>query len=1054
MPASSAGTGRVYTLPPSQPFLRILAGTLVDGTLIPGFRPLDDPLLLSKVTLYLPTRRAARLLPDIFQELFEGRPVLLPAIRSIGDADEDRQLIGDPTDMEPLAPAMPLLERHLSMARLVMAWKGVLRREVLQLKSEEPLGVPASATDAAWLAGDLLALMDEIETEEADWTGLDGLVPEEHARYWQITLDFLKIVREAWPAVLAERGMNDPKLRRSLLIRKEAALLKANPPDGPVIVAGTTGSVPATAALLKTVSDLPNGVVVLPGLDQYLDEKSWQLIASRPVPVRQLALPFEERRTGIPGHPQYGLMQLLGNLGFQRADVAALHKPPSKALADRERLVSQAMRPAETSDQWKGFLAGFDERRRFAALENVGVVVASNEAEEALAVAIALREALEKGQTAALVSPDRLLARRVAGELARWNIEVDDSAGRPLDQTPPAVLALLSARLALCGCDPLDLLSVLKHPLARLGLSVKDIRSSARALERGVLRGPRAGGGTDGLKEAVEASMQAVQTVSGRLPRWKKIHSEDWQAVASLVDRLSDALEPLETLGNAGEPVPVVELAQAHAEVLYRLGRDETESDGDLFRAEAGEALALFFSGLLNAGSSGFAVPPDEWPSVCAAFMSTVSVRRRLPGDPRVQILGPMEARLQSPDLMILGGLNEGVWPQRTRNDPWLNRSMKRDLGLDPPERRIGAAAHDFTQGLGAKRVLLTRAARTDGAPAIASRWLQRLQTVAGPATAAEMERRGKRYVMWARGLDQSGANVSPAARPNPKPPVCVRPKSLSVTEIERLVRDPYAIFARHILEFHPVDPIGGQPGAADKGTIIHDALAAFLDGWTGAFDETAVARLIEVGAQHFAPLEAFPGVKALWWPRFERIARGFVAFEAERNARIKHRHLEISGGVELALPGLEFRLKGRADRIDELTDGTIAVIDYKTGQVPSAKQVEALLAPQMPLEAAMIRRLGFQNVPANCPVSELLYVQLKGGAEPVGAFLRNPNAMDLESLADEAWKRLEQLVAHYGQEDNGYLSRARVMMEGRVDGDYDHLARVQEWSFGAEGEE
>ncbi|MEP4034592.1 PD-(D/E)XK nuclease family protein, partial [Roseibium polysiphoniae] len=290
--------------------------------------------------------------------------------------------------------------------------------------------------------------------------------------------------------------------------------------------------------------------------------------------------------------------------------------------------------------------------------------------------------------------------------------------------------------------------------------------------------------------------------------------------------------------------------------------------------------------------------------------------------------------------------------------------------------------------------------------------------------------------------------------RPEPKPPVPARPRSLSITEIERLVRDPYSIFARHVLDLQPVDPIGGVPGAADKGNIIHDALAEFLEGWTGPYDDAAVVQLIEVGEKHFASLDAFPAVRALWWPRFKRIARGFVAFEAARAEKVEKRFLEISGGVELVLPGLEFRLKGRADRIDQMTDGTIAVIDYKTGQVPSLKQVEALLAPQMPLEAAMIKRLGFQDVPATLPVSDLLYVQLKGGSEPVIPQPRNPKDTDLGDLAENAWQRLEQLIAHYGDADNGYLSRARVMMEGRTDGPYDHLARVQEWSVGGEGEE
>jgi ATP-dependent helicase/nuclease subunit B len=1035
------GPPTIYTIPPSVPFLRRLVESLADGTLIQGFRPLDDPLLLANTTVYLPTRRAARLLPDIFQEVFGGRAVLLPDIRPLGDVEEDQQALQGEFDGEALPPAMPLLERHLAMTRLVLAWKGALRREVLNLRSDEPLGLPASSADAAWLAGDLLSLMDEIETEEADWSELATLVPDDYARYWQITLDFLKIVQEAWPAYLAEQGMMDPKARRSALIRREADRLAACPPKGPVIVAGTTGSVPATAALLKTVSRLGSGVIVLPGLDRHMDEVSWQALGARGADGEPVT---------APGHPQYGLKKLLEVLGVARADVQVLGSAQKEHLVDREIIVSQAMRPADTSETWAGFLKEFGTERRSQALWDIGVITARNEADEALSVAVALREALERGENAALVSPDRMLTRRVASELARWQIQVDDSAGRPLDQTPPAILAAIAAKLAFNGCEPVDLLSLLKHPLARLGLPVKDIRSAARALERGVLRGPRTRPGTDGLKAAVEASREAAE--AGRPPpRWKKIHEPDWEAIADLVDRLENALEPLERLADTRDAFGVSDLARAHADVLSRIAVDENGSDAELYAGETGEALALLFTGLLEASNSGLELVPAEWPSVFAALMSGTAVRRRLPGDPRIQILGPMEARLQAPDLVILGGLNEGVWPQRTRNDPWLNRPMKRDLGLDPPERRIGASAHDFVQGLGAKRVLLSRSARADGAPTVASRWLQRLMTLAGPDAARDMEGKGAHYTRLAGMLDRPAGPVRSAVRPEPRPPLAARPKTLSVTEIERLVRDPYAIYARHVLDLQRVDPIGGEPDAAEKGTIIHDALARFLAEWADPYDEQAVERLVEIGAELFRPLDAFPAIRALWWPRFERVADGFVAFEAKRAPLVEKRFLEISGGTELALPGVEFRLRGRADRIDLMHDGTIAVLDYKTGQVPSIKQVESLLAPQMPLEAAMVKRLGFRDVPGDRPISELLYLQLKGGSDPVISAPRMPKEKETADLVEEAWTRLEELIAHYAKESTGYLSRARVFMERQVDGPYDHLARVQEWSVGSE---
>ncbi|MEP4064808.1 MAG: double-strand break repair protein AddB, partial [Nitratireductor sp.] len=502
-------------------------------------------------------------------------------------------------------------------------------------------------------------------------------MPEDHARYWQITLDFLQIVRDAWPAHLRELGQMDPKARRSALIRREAQRLRRAPLRGPVIVAGVTGSVPATAELLKVVAGLPGGAIVLPGLDRFMDDRSWTVLGQRGEAASRRPTAIRSGADTLPSHPQYSLKQLLERLGAARSDVRQLGPDPDPALLLREELVSEALRPAETSDGWTGFLAGRPEADRAAALEKVAILTARNEADEALSVAIALREAIEQDKTAALVSPDRMLTRRVAAELARWNIQVDDSAGRPLDQTAPAILAILAAKLALNGCDPIDLLALLKHPLTRLGMPVKDVRAAARALERGVVRGPRARPGTTGLKLAVQASRDDAG--KAHTPRWKKIHEADWDVVAGLVDRLAAALAPLEELVAVGAPVDVIELARRHVEVIEAVAVDEAGSVAELFAAEAGEALAQFLTGLLEAGSSGLEIPPGEWPSVLPALMSGQAVRRRLPGDTRVQILGPMEARLQSFDIMILGGLNEGVWPQRTRNDPWLNRPMKRD---------------------------------------------------------------------------------------------------------------------------------------------------------------------------------------------------------------------------------------------------------------------------------------------------------------------------------------------------------------------------------------
>jgi ATP-dependent helicase/nuclease subunit B len=1037
---------RLFTLPPSVPFLPRLVDALLDGELIPGFSPREDPLALASVTIYVPTRRAARGLPALFQRKLGARAALLPRIRPLGDVDEDVLALTPAPAVDGLPPALADMERRMAMTRLVYAWEGAIRREILDLPPSAVLKAPASAADAAWLATALVALMDEVETEEVDWSGLLGLVPEDHARYWQITLDFLKIAVEHWPAYLAERGAMDPKARRSTLIRREAGRLAAMPPEGPVIVAGTTGSIPATAELLSVVAGLPQGAIVLPGLDTELSRRARDVILGRGE---------EAAASGAPSHPQHGMLRLVDALGACPSRIRVLSagedEPQDREALDlRDRLVNHALCPAEVTDGWPAVMAAFPEEARQKAFERVALVAARNEADEALAIALALREAIEQGRTAALVTPDRTLARRVIGELARWQIVADDSAGRPLDQTAPGVLARLAAGLALEGLDPVALLALLKHPLARLGLPAKEIRSASRALERAVLRGPRPRGGSEGLRQAVSAARElALSENPGHMPRWKDIHADDWDAVTDLVDRLCAALEPLENLAGEQAAVDVSRLVAAHERVLAAIACDETGDASELWAGEAGEGLAGAFAEMLAARPAGLAVPPRDWPAVFLALVSGINVRRSLPGDPRIAILGPMEARLQAFDRVVLGGLNEGTWPQSTRNDPWLSRPMKYGIGLDPPERRIGGAAHDFAQGLGAAEVILSRAERADGAPTVPSRWLLRLTTLLGPQVTDSMRARGERLRSLAAGLDLTHAPV-PASRPEPVPPVIARPARISVTEVETLIRDPYAVYARRVLALDPVDPIGGDPGAAEKGTIIHDCLAAFLAG-DPPLDETALPRLLAIGREKFASLEAFPEVRAVWWLRFQRIAEAFIAHERERSGRVARRYLEIAGRLEVDLtPGRIVTLSGRADRIDLMRDGTLAILDYKTGQMPSGKQVSSLLAPQLPLEAAMVTEGAFADVDPKAPVEELLYLRLSGGREPLELGPRGPGKdRTMAEFVAEALARTRALLATYENPSRGYLSRARVMSEGEMKGPYDHLARVAEWALG-----
>jgi ATP-dependent helicase/nuclease subunit B len=1026
----------VFTIPAGAPFLDTLAAAVLDGRLIAGFSA-DDPFALADVTLYLPTRRAARALRESFLTRF-GRPLLLPRIHTLGDIDED-ELVPDADDPH-LPPAASATDRQLVLTRLVLSWSGALVRAAADLPNEE-LVVPASPADAARLAAALGRLIDQVGTEPEAWAGLFSGIPADLARYWEITLTFLEIATDVWPAWLAGRGLLDPGARRDLLIRGESERLMRHGSPAPVIAAGSTGSVPATAALLTAIAQLPNGAVVLPGLDLALDDESWAEIG-----------PGERAPVGA-SHPQYGLKKLLEALGAGRKEVQPIGDA-SITQQLRGRFVSESMRPAGTTERWSGQPALSDSEKA-QALEAIGMIEAGSEREEALAVATILRGAIETpGHVAALVTPDRALARRVAVELRRWDITVDDSAGRPLMKSPAGVLARLVAETALGGARADTLLALAKHPLAAFGLRRADARRAARALERAILRGPRLRPGLGPLRHAVaQTKARLGQAQAEGEPREnrtnasRRLSAEKWTDAENLAERIHDALRLLEALAERGGAVPLSEIVVAHLAAIDAVTRSEGRS-ASAAAGEDAETLAQAFEELQASAEVGPAIEPQDYPELFAALIERAVVRRRGGLDSRIYIWGALEARLQSVDVIVLGGLNEGTWPTQTRLDPMLSRPMRAALALEPPERRIGLAAHDFSQALGHPVIWLTRAARQDNDPKVASRWLQRLTAYAGKELAAAMRDRGNAMLALSRRLDVPLAIDKPQ-RPQPSPPLERRPPRLSVTRIETLIRDPYAIYAQYVLDLQPFEALGKLPDAADRGSLVHDILEKFIaERPRGPFDRDAEARLLAIGREAFGKHSDFPEVIALWWPRFEKIARWFIRIEAQRTD-VLERHVEANGRWEVTP---DFTLSVRADRIDRLADGGLAIIDYKTGTPPAIDEVLAL-APQLPLEGLMARRGGFDGIDPGEP-SKLIYYRLSGrndGGEYHDRSERQAKGkktgVTLPQALASAERKLIDLVSHFADPSAKYQSR-KIPKRGRVFvGDYDHLARVAEWT-------
>jgi ATP-dependent helicase/nuclease subunit B len=669
-----------------------------------------------------------------------------------------------------------------------------------------------------------------------------------------------------------------------------------------------------------------------------------------------------------------------------------------------------------------------------------------------------MREARHLNKSAALVTPDRALARRVIAALGRWNLEFDDSGGDALMDTSAGIFARLAAETVANQLEPPTLLALLKHPLCRLGGAPGAFRDAVEVLELALLRGTRPQAGSAGLARDLDRFRAELGKLRNKQPsslhgseQRVRLRDQELDRASQLIAALQAALAPLESL-TPSKPYDFAELAERHRDAVMALSRDEHDV-ALAFEGPQGSALASAFDDLLGAQTqSGLMVELDDYPEVFQTAFGDRIVRRPESASAQLHIYGQLEARLTQSKRVILGGLVEGVWPPAPRIDPWLSRPMRHQLGLDLPERRIGLSAHDFAQLLGAEDVILSHAAKVGGAPAVASRFLHRLEAVAGQDRWKAAKAAGEKYAGFAAELDRPD-KVEPISQPAPKPPRITRPLRLSVTAIEDWLRDPYTIYAKFILKLAPLDPVDMPLSAADRGSAIHDALGEFTQTFSTTLPDNPAHALRAIGEKYFAPLMERPEARALWWPRFQRIANWFADWEIGRRGNISAIEAETRGEIAIPLDNERiFHLSARADRIERRHDGTFAVLDYKTGQPPTGKQVRMGLSPQLTLEAAILREGGFKDIPADSSVSELVYVRLSGNNPPGEQRLlelkinKSDQPQPPDVAADEARRKLETLIRAFEDEAQAYTSLNLSMWSNRY-GTYDDLARIKEWS-------
>jgi len=1000
----------LFSIAPHAKFLATLTDRVMDGTLLGGWDR-TQPFWLSDVTIVVPTRRARLALADAFATHPDNRG-LLPDIRTFGGEIEDEEPFLPPFDVTPPLPSASPLERRLVLSRLVAAWADTP-------DGRRAFSTPPTAAEILSMSESLGALIDDLLTEERKADDIRAIVPEisgDLGAYWQQTLTFLGIALDYWPTYLDANGRADSMALRGIRLDRQALAAPALWGERPVIAAGSTGSIPATARLLKAIAGLPRGAVVLPGLDCTMSEADHAALL--------------DIGNNPHGHPQYGLARLLRLLDASVSSVTELAEGDNL----RTTLVNRALALTKDTARWP--------EQRLTQLEigmacgGLSIIAGRNEDEEGRAVALAARDALARGKSVGIVTPDRNLARRIAAELRRFDIVVDDAAGAPLFQSAAGRLLRQILMAATSNCAPVDLMGLLRNRAALFGLTRRDIGRLADNIELGLLRGQRPNPGLAGLRALLKANVsEATKHVARRL------READAEAIEALFTRIETALAPLLALLSESR-ITAHRLAAAICQAFDAVadgadipGRNELADWATQMAAQAGE---------------GHRFAPSGLEQVLAALMVGLQVRTREERRSDIAIWGQLEARLMNPDLLILCALNEDKWPETADPGPWLSRGMRLAAGLEPPERRQGLAAHDVAQGLGNAAVIIAYSARLGTSPALPSRFVQRLAAFAGKENADAWEKRGAVWIEQARRLD-AVAETRSAMRPAPNPPADTRPRELSVTEIETLMRSPYDIYAKHVLRLRPLDALGETPEARERGTIVHDILARFVEEGHDVMAPDAPDLLRQFAVEAFSGLDGIAERRDIWIRRFETAARQFLDFERERDADVLKRHAEIDG--LWALP-TGFTLKGRADRVDVMHDGTVQILDFKTGSVPQPYVMKAFEAPQLLLEAQMAKAGAMAGVPA-ADSSALTYIKIGLGPE---AFAPKPFAFGeghtTMSAAAEISERMQRHVDFFLFNDMPMPSRILPLKTQRFPGAYDHLARMDEWTAVDEDDE
>lgn len=1002
----------IWTIPHHVPFLK----SLIAGLFEKSNHDLEE---FSKIQILLPSRRACKNLKDVLLNYFDGNLLLMPDIRALGDLDLDELSLKATSSktaeiISAINPTIDPVRRQCILAKMIF----------------DKTDLAPSHEQALLIAAALGRFLDDMTTEGVAFDDLNGIIPDQYAHHWQKTLHFLNILNDQWPKWLQENGLIESADKRNLLLNAWADLWATTPPTNPVYIAGVTGTIPAAATLMKTVASLTNGGVILPGFDVECDDDTWKTMQA--------------------DHPYHGFKTLLDHLEITKDQIKIWsYGEDPKNTSSLDPVLREIMRPSESSDLW--FTLNKENFEAFKeTLENITYLKTKDELEEAQLVAIKTRALLEDPKkTITIVTANRNLARHISSKMKRWGLDIDDSAGIPLHQSDIGRWLLLIAQAATKTEDQALFLSLLKHQLTHLDDHAHLLKDVAN-FEKNILR--------------AAPDYESIEEENS-------VSSEDSPST-EIYERIETIKTELKSLNSAlkNKTLSFDQILEAHLKLAEKIGpkdikeniTDGTLSHDDdvqslLWRGDDGETAAHFLSRLLTTfkkldqNDHPKIQTPKSYITILRQFMSGVNVRSKFGTHPRVQILGLMESRLHDSDVFFLCGLNEGMWPPSPPSDPFLSRHMRMNAGLPSPDKMIGLAAHDFISKLGSGReIYISNSQKEGSSPANPSRFIVRLNAILEKLEAPL--KTDTQLLKWAQQIDET-QNVLSAKRPEPKPPLPLRAIGLSASDVALWMRDPYGLYAKRILKLKKLEPINKQISFAERGQFIHRCMEKWVKETLDGLNETALDRLLEIGAELLPTYCPDASIQPFWQHRFEELAREIVSYEREWRTHNQPIIIEEFGECYLSATDKNgkdhrFRLYAKADRIDQnKNDQSLSIIDYKSGTKITKNHVTKGLEPQLAVEAIIAQNDGYKSkdgISIKAPIGLLTYWILSKASDFGNDDITNKKTQP-EAIIENAHKGLTDLFRAFLDEDMPYLAIPNEDYAPKYN-DYEHLSRYQEW--------